>query len=120
MDLTDNQYAAILFLEELDSNQGNPVPLTSMLKKINRSISSTQKIAEDLKRARLIRPIKGPGGGYVLRYDLDEITINAVVDALRDRRVKRPVSGKIRAVKRIRRNLSNAVAHVSIADLLSA
>ena len=68
---------------ELYSTQNNqPVSLSSIAKNQNISLFYLEQIFAKLKKSALVESIKGPGGGYILRKNQDEISIATIIKAI--------------------------------------
>ena len=82
---TKGRYAVMAVIDLLDEtmSEGNlrPVPLISISQRQNISLSYLEQIFANLRRAGIVKSIKGPGGGYVLKKKPDEITISEVISA---------------------------------------
>ncbi|MEG0391823.1 MAG: Rrf2 family transcriptional regulator [Anaerovoracaceae bacterium] len=50
-------------------------------------LNNVRKILQAMKRAELVEPLQGHGGGYILSRPLSEITLGEVVDAIGEKRV---------------------------------
>jgi Rrf2 family iron-sulfur cluster assembly transcriptional regulator len=74
---------AVIDLLDETVSEGNlrPVSLISISQRQNISLSYLEQIFANLRRAGIVKSIKGPGGGYVLKKKPDEITISEVISA---------------------------------------
>lgn len=76
---TKGRYALRLMLDIAEQMDGKPISI--------REISSRQKISEKyleqiisiLNNAGYVRSIRGPQGGYVLKYDPDKYTVGMIL-----------------------------------------
>lgn len=59
-----------------------PVTIRAISEKQDVSVAYLEQILNKLKHAGLIKSIKGPGGGYILRMKPEKITIGAIVSEL--------------------------------------
>lgn len=83
MMLTTKSRYAIMAILEIASNDSNaPVKMHDISNKQDISLSYLEQIFVKLKRANLVIAVKGPGGGYLLNYNIDEITIFDIVKAV--------------------------------------
>ena len=58
-----------------------PTSLLSISKRQSISLSYLEQIFANLRKAGIVKSIKGPGGGYVLKKTPQEITISEVIAA---------------------------------------
>ena len=63
-----------------------PCTVKSLAKWINRSVSYTEGLMACLRRAGLVKAVRGPGGGYSLSRPADRITVAQVFDAFQEPR----------------------------------
>jgi len=64
------------------SDKPDPVPLAAIAQKQNISEKYLESMFSMLKKARLIRSVKGAGGGYVLARDAKNIMVSEVLRVL--------------------------------------
>ncbi len=62
--------------------QGNPVSLSALSEFEKLPVSYTEQLFNKLRRAGLVKSVKGPGGGYVLSKKPSEITLFDVLLAV--------------------------------------
>lgn len=74
-------YAAKAMLE-LTMSPERPVTLAYLAHTQNISISYLEQIFALLRKHELVRSVRGPGGGYVLNKNLDEISVGDIVKAI--------------------------------------
>ena len=74
-------YAAKAMLE-LTMSPDRPVTLAYLAHTQNISISYLEQIFALLRKHGLVRSVRGPGGGYVLNKNMDEISIGDIVKAI--------------------------------------
>ncbi len=65
----------------LYSEEG-PVRLADIAKRQKISLAYLEQIFGKLRRAKLVRSVRGPGGGYRLGRDASEITAGEIVEAV--------------------------------------
>ena len=75
---TKGRYAVMAAIEIADSN-GQPITLSKISEKQNISLSYLEQIFMQLKKANIVKAIKGPGGGYTLAKPYNEITIAQII-----------------------------------------
>lgn len=80
---TKGRYAvmAIIDLHETSAseNEEKPVSLLSISKRQNISLSYLEQIFANLRKRDIVKSIKGPGGGYVLKRDPKEISVSNII-----------------------------------------
>ncbi|MFA5948213.1 MAG: Rrf2 family transcriptional regulator [Candidatus Gracilibacteria bacterium] len=81
MHVTKKVDYGLLLLSEL-ANAGNPLSIDKIAKQNNLSFLFLQRIASDLKKAKIISSTRGKFGGYVLSKKPSEITIKEVIESL--------------------------------------
>jgi len=65
----------------LHANDG-PVPLADISERQGISISYLEQLFAKLRRCELVSSVRGPGGGYQLRAEPQEISVASVIDAV--------------------------------------
>lgn len=82
---TKGRYAinAMLHLAYND-DYSKPIKLDLISTKQNISLSYLEQIFAKLKRADLVKSIKGPGGGYVLHNEAKDITLKQIIEAVEE------------------------------------
>jgi Rrf2 family iron-sulfur cluster assembly transcriptional regulator len=79
---TKGRYAVIAMIEIAEDNSDHPVTLAVIAKKQRISLSYLEQIFAKLRKAGIVKSIKGPGGGYVLAKNKINITIADIVRAI--------------------------------------
>lgn len=82
---TKGRYAVMAMIDLLDESMAEadlkPTSLLSISQRQNISLSYLEQIFSNLRKAGIVKSIKGPGGGYVLKKKPQEITISEVICA---------------------------------------
>jgi Rrf2 family iron-sulfur cluster assembly transcriptional regulator len=78
---TKARYAVIAVLEISDA-KGQAISLLTISKRHQISLSYLEQIFAALKKSGIVCAIKGPGGGYILGKNRDEITVAQIVKAI--------------------------------------
>ncbi len=82
---TKGRYAVMAMIDLLDeaSVEADPKPISllSISQRQSISLSYLEQIFSNLRKAGIVKSIKGPGGGYVLQKMPQEITISEVIAA---------------------------------------
>ena len=79
---TKSRYAVTAMLDIASHNTGSPISLPEISHRQNISLSYLEQLFSRLKKSGLVDSIKGPGGGYVLSKDANEIVISEVIQAV--------------------------------------
>ena len=69
-------------LDIASHNTGSPISLPEISHRQNISLSYLEQLFSRLKKSGLVDSIKGPGGGYKLSKDANEIVISEVIQAV--------------------------------------
>ena len=72
--------AAVLDLAGQDGSR--PVPLVEIARRQDVSVSYLEQIFANLRRAGLVRAIRGPGGGYLLNREAQRVAIADILVAV--------------------------------------
>lgn len=79
---TKGRYAVTAMLDlALHVNEG-PVPLADISERQGISISYLEQLFAKLRRCELVSSVRGPGGGYQLRLEPQQISVASVIDAV--------------------------------------
>ena len=79
---TKSRYAVTAMLDIASHNTGSPISLPEISHMQNISLSYLEQLFSRLKKSGLVDSIKGPGGGYILSKDANEIVISEVIQAV--------------------------------------
>ena len=79
---TKSRYAVTAMLDIASHNTGSPISLPEISHRQNISLSYLEQLFSRLKKSGLVDSIKGPGGGYMLSKDANEIVISEVIHAV--------------------------------------
>lgn len=79
------RYAVMAIIDLLegfdDEKEVKPISLLSISQRQNISLSYLEQIFANLRKAGIVKSIKGPGGGYLLKKKPSEITISEIISA---------------------------------------
>ncbi|BAE75045.1 conserved hypothetical protein [Sodalis glossinidius str. 'morsitans'] len=76
------RYAVTAMLDvALHSGKG-PVPLAEISERQGISLSYLEQLFSRLRKHELVASVRGPGGGYLLGRDSDQIAVGAVITAV--------------------------------------
>ena len=79
---TKSRYAVTAMLDIASHNTGSPISLPEISHRQNISLSYLEQLFSRLKKSGLVDSIKGPGGGYMLSKDANEIVISEGIQAV--------------------------------------
>ena len=87
---TKGRYAVMAIADLARHCEGSPVTLSEIAERQQISLSYLEQIFSRLRKAGLVRSIRGPGGGYLLGKQREEITVSDVMAA-----VEEPAKSKV-------------------------
>ncbi len=79
---TKGRYAVMAVIEIAEDKNNQPVSLLTISQRQKISLSYLEQIFSHLKKSGIVKSIKGPGGGYVLGKDRQEITVAEIIKAI--------------------------------------
>jgi Rrf2 family iron-sulfur cluster assembly transcriptional regulator len=79
---TKGRYAVTAIIEIADEKNNQPVSLLTISERQKISLRYLEQIFTKLKKAGIVQSVKGPGGGYVLGKNRDEITVAGIIKAM--------------------------------------
>ena len=88
MKLSSRAHYAIKTVLELSTHVNEPVTLAHLAQAQNISISYLEQIFALLRKHDIVKSTRGPGGGYMLKKPLEDITIASIVKAVDKATVK--------------------------------
>ena len=83
---TKGRYGLRAVINLAKTNHSRPVSIGSIAKQENVSSEFLEQIFFKLKKAGLIRSIRGPGGGFVLNRTPGEISVQDILEAVGETR----------------------------------
>ena len=78
------RYAVRGMLDVALNSRNFPTPLADISLRQGITVSNLEQLFSKLRRAGLVRSVRGPGGGYFLAKDPKEITIGGVLRAVEE------------------------------------
>src|SRR4029077_7647918 len=72
---TRGRYAVMAMVDLARHSSGDPVSLTAIAERQEISLSYLEQLFAKLRRSGLVSSVRGPGGGYRLAHDRDQIRI---------------------------------------------
>jgi Rrf2 family iron-sulfur cluster assembly transcriptional regulator len=79
---TKGRYAVMAVVEIASNGCNEPVSLLTISQKQQISLSYLEQIFAKLKKSKIVDSVKGPGGGYILARNKNEITIADIIQAI--------------------------------------
>lgn len=79
---TKGQYGVRAMFEITRGYPDRPVTIREISERQDVSVPYLEQILNKLRRASLIKSVKGPGGGYLLAHKPDKISIAAILNEL--------------------------------------
>ncbi|RJQ44214.1 MAG: Rrf2 family transcriptional regulator [Nitrospiraceae bacterium] len=79
---TKGQYGVRAMFELAKNFEKGPLSIKEISERQDVSISYLEQLLNKLRRSKLIKSRKGPGGGYVISSRPDEISIGMILNAL--------------------------------------
>src|ERR1700674_5536934 len=100
MKLTTKAQYAIAILRDVVANSANgPVRLSDVAGRTNLSLHYCEQVARKLRVARLLMPVRGPGGGYQPTRTTSTATLQYVFDAVKEKQDFTGLNGLALAVE---------------------
>ncbi|GAB2792326.1 Fe-S cluster assembly transcriptional regulator IscR [Halomonas shantousis] len=79
---TKGRYAVTAILDLALHTEQGPISLADISRRQAISLSYLEQLFARLRRARLVRSVRGPGGGYLLGQPPECISVAGVIDAV--------------------------------------
>jgi Rrf2 family iron-sulfur cluster assembly transcriptional regulator len=79
---TKTRYAVMALVDLAQSAEDKPVSLADIAARQEISLAYLEQIFPKLKKAQLVRAVRGPGGGYQLTRSADSISVLEIVQAV--------------------------------------
>ena len=79
---TKGRYAVMAMVDLAQHSDGEPVSLADVADRQGISLSYLEQLFQKLRRANLVKSVRGPGGGYLLFRNSREIPISEVIAAV--------------------------------------
>lgn len=76
------RYAVRAMLDLTTHSNGNPVRLQEISERQNISLHYLEQLFRKLRNGQAVKSVRGPGGGYVLSRNMDEITVKDILDCV--------------------------------------
>jgi Rrf2 family iron-sulfur cluster assembly transcriptional regulator len=79
---TKGRYAVTAMLDLASNGSSRPVTLDMISQRQNISLSYLEQLFAKLRKASLVRSIRGPGGGYLLNVNPVDVTLTEIIEAV--------------------------------------
>ena len=79
---TKGRYAVTAMLDLASNNTGKPITLDIISQRQNISLSYLEQLFAKLRKASLVKSVRGPGGGYLLDTAAKDITLTQIIEAV--------------------------------------
>ena len=79
---TKGRYAVTAMLDLASNDSNRPVTLDMISQRQNISLSYLEQLFAKLRKASLVKSVRGPGGGYLLNQNPEEVTLTSIIEAV--------------------------------------
>ena len=79
---TKGRYAVTAMLDLASNDSTRPVTLDMISQRQNISLSYLEQLFAKLRKASLVKSIRGPGGGYLLNVNPIDVTLTEIIEAV--------------------------------------
>ena len=79
---TKGRYAVTAMLDLASNDSSRPVTLDMISQRQNISLSYLEQLFAKLRKASLVKSIRGPGGGYLLNVNPIDVTLTEIIEAV--------------------------------------
>ena len=79
---TKGRYAVTAMLDLASNESTRPVTLDMISQRQNISLSYLEQLFAKLRKAKLVKSVRGPGGGYLLNVNADEVSLTQIIEAV--------------------------------------
>lgn len=79
---TKGRYAITAMLDLASNDTGKPITLDIISQRQNISLSYLEQLFAKLRRAELVKSVRGPGGGYLLDAKACDINLTQIIEAV--------------------------------------
>ena len=122
------RYAVMAIVDLAFQSKEKPIKMADIAERQEISQNYLEQIFNQLKNANIVNAVKGPGGGYILADDANNIAvsevINAVSEPIKFTRCKSDTCSKIPGKcqthslwKGLEKQISNFFGNITIADI---
>jgi len=79
---TKGRYAVTAMLDLASRESSKPETLDRISQRQNISLSYLEQLFAKLRKASLVKSVRGPGGGYLLNVSPEDITLTQIIEAV--------------------------------------
>ena len=79
---TKGRYAVTAMLDLASNETTKPVTLDRISERQNISLSYLEQLFAKLRKASLVKSVRGPGGGYPLNVNAEDVTLTQIIEAV--------------------------------------
>ena len=79
---TKGRYAVMAMVDLASNSKGQPVALADIAERQEISLSYLEQLFAKLRKGGLVKSVRGPGGGYLLAYPLEESRVSDIIVAV--------------------------------------
>lgn len=79
---TKARYAVMAMVELALSDGDKPLSLAEIAERQELPLAYLEQLFPKLRKAEIVKSVRGPGGGYILNKDIQDITILSIVEAV--------------------------------------
>ena len=79
---TKGRYAVTAMLDLASNESAKPVTLDMISQRQNISLSYLEQLFAKLRKASLVKRVRGPGGGYLLNVNAVDVTLTEIIEAV--------------------------------------
>ena len=79
---TKGRYAVTAMLDLASNESTRPVTLDMISQRQNISLSYLEQLFAKLRKAKLVKSVRGPGGGYLLNVNAEEVSLTQIIEAV--------------------------------------
>jgi Rrf2 family iron-sulfur cluster assembly transcriptional regulator len=79
---TKGRYAVTAMLDLASNDTQKPITLDVISERQNISLSYLEQLFAKLRRANLVKSVRGPGGGYLLDAQAKDISLAEIIEAV--------------------------------------
>ena len=79
---TKGRYAVTAMLDLASNDSTRPVTLDMISQRQNISLSYLEQLFAKLRKASLVKSIRGPGGGYLLNVNPVDVSLTEIIEAV--------------------------------------
>lgn len=76
------RYAVMALVDLATANPDGPVPLSDIAERQNISLSYLEQLFAKLRKANIVKSVRGPGGGYLLAKGADNTSVGEIIVAV--------------------------------------